>query len=125
MDDGQEHIRPLITDTHWLDIPEALSVLATPSARERPEVTRAVSEYVHLKLAMWRQMDPAIILLLGGTPAPMPGAGGGVPTLGSGEAGPGAAPQPEEQPRLPEPPKNPITGERDLATNATPNLPQS
>jgi hypothetical protein len=134
MDDGAEHIRPLITDTHWLDIPEALSVLATPSARERPEVTRAVSEYVHLKLAMWRQMDPAIILLLGGTPAPMPmepvspllpGAGSGTPTLGSGEAGPGAAPQPEEQPRLPEPPKNPITGERDLSTNATPNLPQS
>lgn len=134
-DDGLEHIRPLITDTHWLDIPEALGVLATPSARTNPAVARAVSEYVHYKLALWRQMDPAIILLLGGMPAPvpmppvspmLPAPGGGTPALGGGQ--PGQAPVSggggEEGPSLPQPPENPITSTQDLETSVAPSSPE-
>lgn len=69
-DDGQQHVRPLKTDTHWLDIPEYLSVLATPGARENAAVVKAVTEVVEYQLALWRQMDPALIAVLGGQPAP-------------------------------------------------------
>jgi len=136
-DDGAEHIRPLITDTHWLDIPEELAVLATPEVRENPAVVKAVSELVHYRLALWRQMDPAVIMLLGGTPAPppaaplgmMPGIGAGVPAMGqaqgSGGDGRPPGPHPERQPGLPKPPPNPITGQQDQQTSVAPSMPQA
>ena len=71
-DDGQSHVRPLKTDTHWLDIPEYLAVLAMPDARERPDVIGAVTDVVEYQLALWRSMDPALIAVLKGWPAPMP-----------------------------------------------------
>ena len=70
-DDGKQHVRPLKTDTHWLDIPEYLAVLAMPDARERPEVVQAVTDVVEYQLALWRSMDPALIAVLKGSPAPM------------------------------------------------------
>jgi hypothetical protein len=138
--DGAEHIRPLITDTHWLDIPEWLSVLATPETRQNPAVVKGVSELVHYQLALWRAMDPAVIMLLGGTPAPppmapmgvMPGIGGGAPALGNGQgpapqpgSGQPPGPRPERQPGLPQPPKNPLTGQQDQQTSVSPSLPQA
>ena len=73
-DDGKQHVRPLKTDTHWLDIPEYLAVLAMPDARERPEVVQAVTGVVEYQLALWRSMDPALVAVLTGPPAPMPAA---------------------------------------------------
>ena len=128
IDDGQQHIRPLITDTHWLDIPEYLSVLAMPSVRDNAQVVSAVLDLVDFKLKLWRQMDPAIIVLLRGVmPPPMgapvvvPGApqppDSPTPALG----GPNGAPQ---APNLPQPPKNPITGNnQDLNTALRPAPP--
>lgn len=69
-DDGQPHVRPLKTDTHWLDVPEYLAVLAMPDARERPDVVVAVTDVVEYQLALWRSMDPALIAVLKGYPAP-------------------------------------------------------
>ncbi len=127
IDDGAPHIRPLITDTHWIDIPEYLGVLAMPEVRDNPDVVKAVTEIVDYKLRLWRQMDMGLIMLLkgvppppppgmmmGGTMPPAPGSpsGTGPPKPGSPDiAGPpGAPPQ-----SMPKPPKNPITGEQDLA----------
>lgn len=73
-DDGAQHVRPLKTDTHWLDIPEYLAVLAMPDARERPEVVQAVTGVVEYQLALWRNMDPALVAVLKGQPAPMAAA---------------------------------------------------
>lgn len=70
-DDGKPHVRPLKTDTHWIDIPEYLAVLAMPDARERPDVVTAVLGVVDYQLALWRNMDPALIAVLKGTPAPV------------------------------------------------------
>lgn len=131
VDDGQPHIRPLISDTHWLDIPEYLGVLAMPEVRDSPAVVKAVTEVVDLKLRMWRMMDPGLIMLLkgpppppppgmmmGGTPPPAPGgppSGTHPPKPGepSSSGPPGAPPVP-----LPKPPKNPLTGEQDLPAPA-------
>lgn len=124
-DDGQPHIRPLITDTHWNDIPEYLGVLAMPEVRDNPQVVRAVTEVVDFKLKLWRQMDPGIIMLLKGVPPPPPAMPPGMPPMGP----PGMPPPPAGAPglegpppelvggpgappvRMPQPPPNPITGE--------------
>ena len=130
-DDGQPHVRPLITDTHWLIIPEILSVLASPEARGRPDVFKAVSEVVHLRTEMWRAMDLAIRMLLGGPEAPPPVMGVDPTPMGPASPqgqGPGGSPRPmgspgsagPSLPGLPKPPKNPITGEQDQRTGLNP-----
>jgi len=123
-DDGAPHIRPLISDTHWVDVPEYLGVLAMPEVRDNPKVVEAVTTVVDYKMRLWRAMDPGLIVLLKGIPPPPPMmAGGTAPPMpgsptptGAPMAGdpsisgpPGAPPTP-----MPQPPPNPITGEQDL-----------
>jgi hypothetical protein len=103
VDDGKQHVRPLKTDTHWLDIPEYLAVLAMPDARERPEVVLAVTGVVEYQLALWRQMDPALIAVLKGQPAPAAAPAGPPPAMPGTENAPTpgispiAGPPPSEQ----------------------------
>lgn len=117
------YIRPLLTDRHWLDIPEYLGLLESPDARSNPEVTQAVLDLVTHKLTLWQQMPPDILALLGGPPAPSSMAAMmAQPPLKEGKkakASPGeaAAPPSMAQPdiRPPAPPPNPETGEQDAA----------
>jgi hypothetical protein len=119
-----EYVNPLVIDTHWLDIPEYASVLAMPGARSKPEVVNAVLGVINLQLQMWRNMDPALLALLGGPPPPPAGMtaemlAGAPPPPPSGGQGPGApppsgalAPKNEKAPQMPALPKNPQTGDR-------------
>lgn len=91
-DDGAQHVRPLKTDTHWLDIPEYLAVLAMPDARERPEVVQAVTGVVEYQLALWRSMDPALVAVLKGQPAPALAAPPPPPAPPGPTSSPGIAP---------------------------------
>ena len=125
-DDGKQHIRPLISDTHWVDIPEYLSVLAMPEVRDNPMVVKAVTEAVDYKLRLWRQMDPGLILLLKGISPPPPPMSMGPPGMPPGApSGPpqaqgGPVPEmpspltPDGAPNvsMPKPPPNPLTGEQ-------------
>ena len=127
VDDGQEHIWPMISDPHWSDIPQYLSVAQSPEGRSGPAgaaMVKAVTSLVQIKLLMWRSMDPALIAVQGGQPCPpqfapppMPpptkGDGNG-PVPNAGDAKPVKNPQLEGAPSipLPKPPTNPITGER-------------
>lgn len=119
-DDGQEHLRPLITDTHWIDIPEYLGVLAMPEVRDNPAVVEAVTTVVDFKLRLWRSMDPGLIMLLKGVPPPPPPGMmmGATPPPAPGAGTPTAPPLPGASspsgPSLPKPPKNPLTGEQDM-----------
>lgn len=141
VDDGKPHIWPLISDTHWLDIPENLSVLSTPEARSNPEVTKAVLEVVQERMRLWKTCDP-LLQQLNGCPAnlvqglPMmgpPAPGGGPGSTPAGPPSPGSStntapphngsPSGAKQPMTPgmpsgsepiraaRPPQNPITGE--------------
>jgi len=69
--DGQ---RPtvLVARTHWLDIPEHLSLLSSPAVEERPDVVEAVLATVEEKLTAWRTMPPDLLALLNGPPPPPP-----------------------------------------------------
>lgn len=132
-DDGQNHIRPLASDTHWIDIPEYAAVLASPDARNNPEVTKAVLNAIMYKIDLWRSMDPALIDALGGRPAPAPypvdaiqqqqfagaQAQPQAPQQQQPQQQPGQAGQavlnvnsPQAQVKQPKPPPNPITGEQ-------------
>lgn len=131
-DDGKEHIRPLITDTHWLDIPEYLGVLAMPEVRDNPMVVRAVTETVDFKMKLWRSMDPAIIMLLKGQLPPPPVMPGTMPPTPGGPPS-GTPPPAQGEPStslppgapdvtMPKPPRNPITGEQDLGAPPQPGV---
>lgn len=112
---------PLVTDTHWLDIPEYLSVLAMPDARTKPAVVSAVLAIVQQKLDLWRTMDPALLQLLGGPPPPA-AIPAGPPSMTQPPAAgeptqtpPPMAPQNGDSttgPRMPSMPKNPVTGQQ-------------
>lgn len=110
-----EFLRPTIVDTPWLDIAEYAAVLASPEARNRPDVVQAASDAIAFKVKMWRSMPPEIIAALGGMPPPPIGGemGGEMPPAeGAG------APESEMDMRPIEPPKpppNPITGEQSAA----------
>lgn len=122
LDDGQEHVWPVVSDTHWLDIPEWRAVIATPDARKNPAVMKAATELITIQLRFWREMDAGLLMLLGGPPPPPPGPAGmlgmapmGAPPPGA-PAGDGApsGPLPSLEPKLPrqpKPPTNPLTGE--------------
>ena len=115
------------SDTHWTDIPEYLSVLASPDARANGAVTTAVLDLVTEKLRLWKTMDPDLIAVLGGMPAPssMMAAMGGMPPPGAPPGGP-PGPPPDAMSTggdtrpvsMPKPPPNPIDG-----SQAPPPLP--
>ena len=129
VDDGKPHIRPLITDTHWIDIPEYIGIINTPDARTNLDVVKAVTGVVQYKLKLWRQMDPALIVAMKGIPAPplmdpaMLGPSGATPPPPGSGANGGEKPPEESElgglnqlmegqgqkaPKLPEPPANPL-----------------
>lgn len=100
----------LAARTHWLDIPEHLSLLSSPAVEERPEVVDAVLATVEAKLEAWRTMAPDLLALLGGPPAPLPP--GMVPMGPDGMPLPPEAmgPPPGGAPPGPPPPQAPPPG---------------
>lgn len=132
VDDGQPHVRPVVFDAHWDDIKAYRDVLAQPEARDNPQVVAAVMGVIHYQLQLWRQMDPALIMILKGPMPPPPMQPGmGPPPGPPGPPGPppshgGPPPKPDEPgAHLPQPPKNPITGEAQPGANPPPAPPQA
>lgn len=118
--------RALITDPHWMEIPEHMVVLDSAEARADPNslTVQLVLAHVQEHIAFWRTMDPALIVARGGIPPPPPlppdmamvpppagGGGGGAPPA----AAPAQPPQENKskpgQAAMPNQPKNPATGE--------------
>ena len=112
-----EFIRPTVVDTPWLDIAEYAAVLASPEARNRPEVVQAVTDAIQYKVLMWRTMPPEIIAALGGMPPP-PVGGEMMPPESVGEdAGVPGSEMDMRAIEPPKPPPNPITGEQSAAAS--------
>ncbi len=126
-----DQIRAIIADPHWLEIPEHLTILDNPSMRdgspEAEQIATAVLAHVQEHLEFWRTMDPALIQIRGGQPAPMPAMPGmTAPPLPGTEngtpappGGPGSATPPPmnpdaskpDLPGMPSMPRNPMNGE--------------
>lgn len=119
-----EFVVPMKWDSHDLDLKEYRAVLASPSARQNPEVQKAVTQVADLKLRMWATLTPDELFAYGLPPLPsqMPPPMGEMPTE-TGVAAPGEGDEPKPDPeradasletgvRQPAPPPNPITGEQ-------------
>lgn len=125
---------PLVSDPHWIEIAQHLSVLDNPEAREAPGVAEAVTKAVQEHLNLFLGMTPAMVALRGGPEAlalwqqvqQMMGAPpGALPPGAPPEAGPpppggpSAGPPPESlqgapsalSAQMPRMPTNPATGE--------------
>lgn len=120
-DDGKEHVRLMKTDPHWVAYNEYKSVLDSPSARENPEVVKAVVEVLQETLRLWASLTPDEVAAAQGQPLPSQMAMAGPPPdedgeepppEGEGEKPPGkldTASTPDK-PTLPKPPENPLSG---------------
>lgn len=127
-----EQVSALITDRHWLHIPEHASVGASPEARENPVVMQAIGAHIEEHAALLRQVDPVVLTMQGCppevlqaltasmAPPPQPGATGGTPppqpgetsATGPGPLMPGADAAGVPVPNQPQLPQDPRTGER-------------
>ena len=94
VDDGKQHVRPLIYDKHWLHILEDLSALAAPEARDDVTVTVAVLGVVEERVRLMRLVDPVMLAVLGYPPEIQQAITMSEMSEMPGRMGPSAAPAP-------------------------------
>jgi hypothetical protein len=122
LQDGQAP-QAVLTDNHPEHIAEHKVVLASPEARENPEVVQATLAHIQDHLGQYQTMDPILAQMLGMPPPPPP-----APPPGMGPPGPGGPPPPGAHgppppgpalmmppggpppPNMPNLPHNPLTG---------------
>lgn len=132
LSEGQP-VQATALDEHVLHIKEHRSVIASPDARENPQVVQAVLNHIQDHIQLLKTVDPNILNILGqpslatppGQPGPQ-GPGGPPPQGGAPQPGgpkPGGAPKPPVGPgpmaapegapsiKAPGLPKNPLTGQ--------------
>jgi hypothetical protein len=124
-----EPVSALVTDRHWLHIPEHSAVGASPEARENPATIKALGIHLNEHGALLRSMDPVVAMAMGCppeilqmlamsmAPPPMPGDPSASPpgapgaSSASGDIAPPSI-DPAGGTQMPKMPKNPMTGER-------------
>ena len=117
-EDGQEVLRILKSDPHHLAVPAYVGVLASPSTRKDAALMQACTEAIQLSMEYWASLTPDEAMAFGVPPLPsqmamaMPGAMPPAPSDAPTSDAPSLPDdgQPEE-PQLPKPPDNPLTGE--------------
>ena len=120
-------VQAVVTENHADHIKSHMSVIASPQAKEDPNLVGSVLAHIQEHLDQWQDAsinNPAILLATGQQPLPqmpMPGmtpppGGPGGPPQGPGGApppsGPPGSPLEAEQPKEPRMPTNPATGEQ-------------
>jgi hypothetical protein len=122
-----EPVIAIFADNPLKHIAEHLTVLASPEARESPEIVAAAQAHIQQHVELWHTTAPEVLAACGVPPPPIggpmpgeppPGGPGGPPPGGPGKAPPppmpgmGNAPALGlEQPSMPAMPRNPVTGE--------------
>lgn len=133
-------VQAVITENHQKHIESHQVVISMPNAKENPQIVQNTLAHIQEHLDLWRQAsdtNPALLAATGQQvlpPMPVPGMppGGGMPPEAGGPPpGPdqGMAPPPPDpaggdqtgagMPNLPQPPKNPATGERVVLPQGT------
>lgn len=118
LSEGQS-VSVLITENHSDHIKSHMSVVASPQAKEDPQLTETVLGHIHEHLRIWQEAslnNPAILLATGQQPLPSMPVPGMMPPQGP-QGGPQGAPPPmgppkSNQPKPPQMPVNPASGER-------------
>jgi hypothetical protein len=117
-------VQAIATDTHPLHIMEHKSVVASPEARENPQIIQSTLTHIQEHIRLLRETDPGLLAVLGMTPIPQatppvptgPEPGGSAPASG-GSAAEVLNPAPPAMQEaagvnMPQMPKNPATGQR-------------
>ena len=125
MAEGNTPVMAIIGQNHPLHISEHLDAIGSPSSQSDPGAVGRVLAHVEEHAMLWRTADPLILAACNVPPPPMPlGLMPGVPPgapVPPTEAGPGGIPPPQgpmpqgvaqAQPRQPQMPVNPQTGEQ-------------
>jgi hypothetical protein len=114
----------LLTDSHHIDIPEHLTILDSPEAREDGAIVSVVLDHINQHIQFLGTMDPLTASILGipvaGPMAPIAGPAGasGAPATAQPTSQPGQEPAQPQQPNLP---TNPATGQpADVPTGGGP-----
>jgi hypothetical protein len=109
-------VMAVITDNHPIHMREHASVIASPDAREDPQVVQGVLAHIQEHIMLWTSMPPALGMALQIAPPPMmmaPPEAPGVPPAGAGPEAPMEPEGPQPQmPQMPQMPRDPITNER-------------
>jgi hypothetical protein len=118
-----EPVMALITDRHWMHMPEHASVGSTPEFRDDPDSPQAQALTLHIEqhVMLFMQMSPLVAATMGcppqliqmlamqqAPPALPPGPGG--PPGDAGDAL--APPNGGEMPNQPQQPTDPLTGQQ-------------
>lgn len=80
----------VITENHADHVREHRTVIENPEAKKNPDLIKLVTDHIKSHIDQWRQMDPALLMILGQQPPPPP------PQMGL-PPGPGAPPPPGPQ----------------------------
>lgn len=106
MAEGKQVHPASAVDAHKLHIKEHKSVIATPSARENPQVVAACMAHIQDHINQLKTVDPALLNLIGEQSLMPPPSPPGAP---AGPGGPGGPPPPPPHPMLPQgPPAHPM-----------------
>lgn len=125
LSDGKP-VQVVLFDDHCQHATEHTTVLASPEARQNPQVRNAVTAHINEHLQMWLKMDPALAMLTGQSkmPPPPPMAApppGDAPPNGKPGAPPAPGKAPAERakplgkpggPEMPMMPVEPLSGQR-------------
>lgn len=125
-------VQAVITENHQDHIKAHMSVIASPSAKEDPNVVDNVLGHIQEHIDLWQQAsieNPTLLLATGQQPLPQPAPmmppggpeGGPAPEMGAGGPpvqDPNAGLE-GNQPSMPQMPVNPATGERAEVPGAT------
>lgn len=111
LSDGKE-VQTVITDNHAMHIIEHKMVIASPEAREDPEVLDVTLKHINEHLNHLRTADPLLLRVTGQQPAPPNPKGAPGVELPQANPAEGAAAQEAgvNLPNQPDMPKNPMTG---------------
>jgi hypothetical protein len=118
--DGGEVLLLLKSDPHHLAIPAYAGVLASPSTRRDPKMTRACQEAIMLSLEFWAALTPDESAAFGIPPLPsqLAMATPSMPPTHSATPDEPSNPAPQvEGVKLPAPPDNPLTGASESASS--------
>ena len=117
-----KQVQAVMTDNHALHVMEHKNVLASPEARQDPNVVQTALAHIMEHINLWKSGDPALFAMLGQPlpppmiPPGMPGAPGAPSDKAPGAGADMAPGNPTEKEatavRMPNMPRNPLTKDR-------------
>jgi hypothetical protein len=120
-----EQVQAIVLENHQEHIKIHSQVINSPEAKEDPELIRAVLEHIQQHLDLWRNADPAVLMITGQQPAPpMPMPAQVAPPQAQMEPPLVQGPEVAQQPNMPNMPQGTDPNSQAAYEQMVSNLPQ-